>query len=195
MDFSSFPGARHQIPKGDFLWQEGEDSNWVAYLEQGELEVVRYSLEGEAAVLNVLKPGQLLGEMSALDGSKHSATVRTKTAVAVRRCTTEQFIVWLRGEDRWLELVSSLCRRLRGLSDRFLENSLESVRTRLIRTILADAVDGHLQSTHQEMAERLGTTRESVSKALGELSKSGWLEVKRGRITVLKPGELQELIQ
>ena len=64
MDFSSFPGARHNILKGDFLWQEGEASSWVAYLETGELEVVRYSLEGEAAVQAVHGP--------ALDAAKNA---------------------------------------------------------------------------------------------------------------------------
>ncbi len=195
MDYSDFPGSIWKPKKGDFLWQEGEPSLWVGYLETGEVEVVRYSLDGEAAILNVVKPGQLLGEMSALDGACHSASVRARNQVQLRRCSTEEFIHWLRQGDRWLQLVRSLSVRLRALSNRFLENSLESVRTRLIRTLLElSTTCTVVEITHQELAERLGTTRESVSKSIGELVKLKMVQSKRGRLEILDRESLSQFV-
>ena len=190
---NELPGHSVQLQKGEFLWQEGSPPDWVALLESGELEVVRYSLDGECAILNVLTSGQLLGEMSALDGSAHSASVRARTACQVRRCATDEFLRWVRENDRWRELLKGQARRLRDLSSRFVENSLESVRTRLIRLLL-DGQSDTLGVTHQELAERLGTTRESVSKALGELSKQGLLQLSRGKIHLRSRAQLQALI-
>jgi CRP/FNR family cyclic AMP-dependent transcriptional regulator len=195
VDYSDFPGAVWKPKKGEFLWQEGEASLWVGYLEAGEVEVVRYSMDGEAAILNVVKPGQLLGEMSALDGACHSASVRARGNVQLKRCTTEDFIHWLRQGDRWLQLVRSLSARLRALSNRFLENSLESVRTRLIRCLLElSTASPTVEITHQELAERLGTTRESVSKSIGELVKLKLIQSKRGRLEILERQSLSELV-
>lgn len=184
----TFPGFSVSLSKGDFLWQEGEPSDWVALLEEGELEVVRYSLDGECAILNVVGSGQLLGEMSALDGSPHSATVRARTACKIKRCTVDDFTRWAHQDGRWKVLLVGQSKRLRDLSAKFVENSLESVRTRLIRALLEYKEDV-LTVTHQEFAERLGTTRESISKSLGEISKQGLLKLSRGKITILdRPG-------
>ena len=188
----TFPGYSVAPNKGDFLWQEGEPSDWVALLEEGELEIVRYSLDGECAILNVLSGGQLLGEMSALDGSPHSATVRARTLCRIKRCTVDDFTRWAHEEGRWKVLLAGQSKRLRDLSSKFLENSLESVRTRLIRALLEFRQD-LLTVTHQEFAERLGTTRESVSKSLGELSKQGLLRLSRGKITITDREGLQSL--
>lgn len=195
MDYSDFPGVVWKPKKGEFLWQEGEASLWVGYLETGEVEVVRYSMDGEAAILNVVKPGQLLGEMSALDGACHSASVRARNNVQLKRCTTDDFIHWLRQGDRWLQLVRALSARLRALSNRFLENSLESVRTRLVRCLLElSTASATVEITHQELAERLGTTRESVSKSIGDLVKLKLIQSKRGRLEILERQSLSELI-
>ncbi|CAN0398493.1 unnamed protein product [Phaeothamnion confervicola] len=188
----TFPGSSSTLEKGAFLWHEGEASTWVALLEKGELEVLRYSADGECAILNVIKTPQLLGEMSALDGSTHSASVRARTSCVIKRCATEDFVEWAQSEGRWRVLMAEQSKRLRALSARYVENSLDSVRTRLIRTLL-DESEGFLAVTHQQLAERLGTTRESVSKSLGELSRAGLVSVTRGRISVLDSGALRAI--
>lgn len=188
----TFPGSPFILEKGAYLWHEGEASIWVALLEKGELEVLRYSADGECAILNVIKTTQLLGEMSALDGSPHSASVRARTVCHMKRCSTEDFGDWAQAEGRWRVLIAEQSKRLRDLSTRYVENSLDSVRTRLIRALLAEN-EGFLATTHQQLAERLGTTRESVSKSLGELSRAGLVRVTRGKISILDSARLQSV--
>ena len=185
-----FPGQSVELLRGQVLWNEGDASDFVVFIEEGNLEVVRYSADGECAILNVLKPGEWLGEMSCLDGQPHSATVRSRAGGRIRRVLKSEFVQWVHGDpQRWQALLHKQSERLRRLTGRFVENSLESVRRRLVRRLLESGTS-EIAVTHQELAEELGTTRESVSKALGELSRAGLVKGRRGKIEILNRAAL-----
>jgi CRP-like cAMP-binding protein len=167
----------------------------VVWVDQGVLEVVQHSLQGEDAVLNRLGVGELAGEMSCLDGQPHSATLRAAGPVTVRVMDRQHFLHWLREHpDRWEKLIHRQSQRIRGLSARLAEVSFDPVQLRLARFLIGQAEDT-LTITQQQLAEYLAATRESVSKALGALGRQGWVRTSRGKIHLLDRACLDQLVK
>lgn len=183
-----------QLAAGEVLWEAGEASQFVARVEEGILEVVQHSLQGEDAVLNRLGPGELAGEMSCLDGQPHSATLRASGPARVAILDRQQFLQWLRQQpERWEELLQRQSQRIRGLSARLAEVSFDPVQLRLARFLLSQEQQC-LHITQQQLGEYLAATRESVSKALGAMSRQGWVVTRRGVIQILDRESLRRVI-
>ncbi|MBT9581757.1 Crp/Fnr family transcriptional regulator [bacterium] len=184
-----------RLSAGEVLWEAGEPSHFVVWVDEGILEVVQHSLQGEDAVLNRLGPGELAGEMSCLDGQPHSATLRAAGPVKVRVMERQHFLHWLREHpDRWEKLIHRQSQRIRGLSARLAEVSFDPVQLRLARFLLSHSEEV-LQITQQQLAEYVAATRESVSKALSAMGRQGWVRTSRGKIHILDRASLDSLIK
>lgn len=183
-----------KVNPGEILWEAGEASTFVVWVEEGILEVVQHSLQGEDAVLNRLGTGELAGEMSCIDGHPHSATLRAAGTALVRVMDRQAFLDWLREHpDRLEKLFLRQSQRIRSLSARLAEVSFDPVQLRLARFLLAQP-DREQAITQQQLAEYLAATRESVSKALSTMGKNGWVKTGRGKLTVLNRPALQQLV-
>lgn len=186
---------RRKLAAGEIIWEAGEPSNFVLWVEEGVLEVVQHSLQGEDAVLNRLTPGELAGEMSCLDGQPHSATLRAAGAASIRTLDRQGFLHWLKEHpERWQMLLLRQSQRIRGLSARLAEVSFEPVQLRLARFLLQQPTSS-IEITQQQLAEYLAATRESVSKALSALSRQGWVQTRRGRIEVIQREPLEQMLR
>ncbi|MBX3171648.1 MAG: Crp/Fnr family transcriptional regulator [Candidatus Eremiobacteraeota bacterium] len=183
-----------KLNAGDILWEAGEASTFVVWVEEGILEVVQHSLQGEDAVLNRLGVGELAGEMSCLDGNPHSATLRAAGPVVVRVMDRQAFLEWLREHPERIEkLFHRQSQRIRGLSARLAEVSFDPVQLRLARFLLTQN-SAEWTITQQQLAEYLAATRESVSKALSAFGRSGWVKTGRGKLAVLDRQALEQLV-
>lgn len=184
-----------KLSAGEILWEAGDPSTFVVWVEEGILEVVQHSLQGEDAVLNRLGVGELAGEMSCLDGQPHSATLRAAGPVRVKIMDRQAFLIWLREHpERWEKLIHRQSQRIRGLSKRLAEVSFDPVQLRLARFLLAQS-ENDIIMTQQQLAEYLAATRESVSKALSSMGRQGWVKTSRGKIHVLNRPALVQLMQ
>lgn len=187
-------GTMRKLNAGDILWEAGEASTFVVWVEEGILEVVQHSLQGEDAVLNRLGVGELAGEMSCLDGNPHSATLRAAGPVVVRVMDRQAFLEWLREHPERIEkLFHRQSQRIRGLSARLAEVSFDPVQLRLARFLLTQN-SAEWTITQQQLAEYLAATRESVSKALSAFGRSGWVKTGRGKLAVLDRQALEQLV-
>lgn len=187
-------GATRRLAAGEVLWAAGEVGNFAIWVEQGILEVVQHSLQGEDAVINRIGQGEIAGEMSCLDGQPHSATLRAAGPVVVRVLERSQFLDWLRAYPDHLEsLLHRQAQRIRHLSARLAEVSFDPVQLRLARFLLSQD-GGQLSITQQQLAEYLAATRESVSKALSVFGKNGWVKTARGKIYILNSDALENLL-
>jgi CRP-like cAMP-binding protein len=89
----------------------------VALVLEGELEIVQESPTGEVVVVNVVRAGEWLGEMSCLDGRPHSATVRSRGVSVVQRLSAAEFRAWLQEDpQRWSVLFDRQSQRVRSLT-------------------------------------------------------------------------------
>jgi len=188
-------GRRRRFQSGDTLFHEGDASDWLALLLEGRVKVSYFTEDGREIVLAVRDPGDLLGELSALDGKPRSATVTAMEPVELLTMTADEFNRFLEAHPRVaVALIVALVRRLRETDVRLVEfgayDSVGRVARRLIE--LAEKWgrpdDGGIIITvplsQQELAGWTGSSRESVAKALQMLRSLGWVETERRRLVV-----------
>lgn len=110
-------GHELQLPSGTEMWRAGCVAEKVLWVTEGELEVVRQVPGQPEVVINRLKPGELAGELSSLDGSPHSATVRAARDSRVLVLDCSQFRLLLRRHPGLLDRVlQGMVSRIRSLS-------------------------------------------------------------------------------
>jgi CRP-like cAMP-binding protein len=186
-------GRRRLYRKGSVIFSEGDRSEWVAYLVKGSVKASCFAADGRETVMNVVGAGELLGDLSAIDGEPRSASV-----VAMEN--TEAVVVQAPDFARFLEehpvatvaLLRSVTHRLRLSDRRRAEFGSLDVVSRLARLILelADLYgtgngDIGVALTQEEIAGWTGASREAVVKALRQLRDRGWIETARRQILIV----------
>jgi CRP-like cAMP-binding protein len=192
---SEWPGREKTLEAGSILWNQDDEAGYGAYLMGGVLGVEKVSMSGDRVVFTELQRGAVLGEMSCLDGRPHSATVKALASSVVRVFSAQEFEAYL--ADRPHELKRLLVKqneRLRALTEKLLRVGTQSVHQRLAYW-LCERGNDRVGITHHELAAQLATTRESVSKAIGHLRRSGLVSSGRGYIEVKDPVALAELLE
>lgn len=191
-------GTELRIAGGEILWQAGDEGAFAVLLLEGTLEVVSETENGEVLVLRTLQPGALLGEMSSLEGGVHSATVRAATASRARRIPAAALREQVFSSSELSRAVFGLmAERLRALSRQMSVLAFDGVAQRVARYLLERAVAGEprLRVTHQDIGERVAATRESVTKALGLLARSGAVKLRRGEVEICDAETLRDLAE
>jgi len=181
---------------GQVIYLEGEPATAVFVLESGWVKATRISPDGREQALSVLQPMDIFGDVAVFSGTPYPGTV-----VAL-----EDVDVWTIDGGALRELVARFPQLasavLRHLAQRVLyfielveDLSLRSVEARLASTLLRNAqtVEGELivprrqWTTFDEMATRLGTVRDVLSRALHTLEDERLLKVERHQIVLLDP--------
>ena len=164
------------------------------FLQRGQLLVRALSRSGIEVAFRVMDPGDCFGEFAAIDGLPRSASVETITQVSLARLPRERFLVLMRSEpDFAMAIAEMLTRRARSMSAQLYEMATlklgDRLRLELRRLALAQGfVSGEAlinpAPTHQALAARLATTRETVSRELSRLAHTGIITCGRQRIII-----------
>ncbi|MEK8051963.1 Crp/Fnr family transcriptional regulator [Ideonella sp. DXS22W] len=187
-------GETRRYRKGTLLIQEGDHGDTLFIILSGRLRAFSAGDNDREITYGVYGPGEYLGEMS-LDGGPRSAsviTLETTTCSVVSRRTLERFIS--ERPEFAFELLAKVIRRARAATLNARQLALNDVYGRL-RLLLAEVStphdDGHRivteRLTHQEMAHRLGCSREMVSRLMKDLERGGYTTLQDSRIHILKP--------
>ncbi len=192
-EWSHLGRVRH-LQAGEILWTQDDPAGHGAFLVEGVLGVEKVSFDGDRVVFTELQPGALLGEMSCLDGEPHSATVKALTDSKIRIFTAREVNEQLDRNPRQLkQLLLKQNQRLRALTEKLLRVGTQSVHKRLAYW-LCERGTGPIAITHHELAAQLATTRESVSKSLGQFRRQKFVRSGRGSVEVLDPVGLAKLV-
>lgn len=188
-------GRRRRFPRGSTLFNEGERSDRVVILLAGRVKVSYFTENGKEVVLAVRSSGDILGELSALDGEPRSATATALESVEALVLTVGQFRDVLCAHPRMaLGLLEMLSRRLRDADRKRVEfgayDSVGRVARRLVE--LADdfgvpdrgGVRITLSLSQEELAGWVGASRKAVGNALHWLRGRGLVETRRRSITI-----------
>ncbi len=178
------------------LFNEGERSDRVVVLLSGQVKVSYYTGDGREVMLAVRGAGDLLGDLSVLDGEPVSASVTALEPVEALSLTAEQFKGYVQDHPRVaLVLLEMLSKRLRDADRKRIEfaayDSVGRVARRLVELAerfgeaAGDGLKINVPLSQQELAGWVGASREAVSKALHVLRRRGWIETARRGITVL----------
>lgn len=162
---------------GDTIVREAEPGDQFFVIAQGEVKVFVDSPDGREVVLTHLKAGEFFGEMALLDGQARSASVAALTESEIVALSREDFLAALAGDFALTRrILQALSARLRRSNEVIESLALQDVGGRLARYLvrLSDAsgqqpVDGYYavhRPTHQEIANSIGATRETVTRML-----------------------------
>lgn len=184
-------GVVRSYPKNTILFQEGDASDQIFVLLEGKLKVFLADSDGKEIVVDMLSPRQYFGEM-ALDGESRSASVMTIVASKLAVIQRDDFKAFLaQNSDAAFALIVTLIRRARNLTRTIGNLALLDVYGRVARLLIDNATEesGQLVVTEKmsqhEIAQRIGSSREMVSRILGDLKVGGYITMD-GRKMVIK---------
>lgn len=189
-------------PSGSPLFFEGDASDEALVVVHGHVKVTGVAEDGREVLLAVRGPGDILGEMSLLDGKPRSATARAVDDVRAVHLSRTEFEGFLERHPRLaVTLLQTLAGRLRDADVKRLEYAGLTTEQRLARRILEladsyglDTPDGTLIDvplSQEEIAGWVGATRESVARALRTLRDSGCVLTRRRRLVIVDRDTLE----
>lgn len=175
----------------DELIREGEVSDAIYILVSGEVKVYTRDERGRQLIYNVLQPGEFFGEMF-LDGGPRSASAKAISQVQCAVVGPEEFRDFMKAYPEFSEcLVIKLIARVRHATEQTRSLAFSGVYERTVDLLNRLAVDEGairlipVDLTQQEMADRVGATREMVNHILRDLSRGGFLDRDDQRRTVI----------
>lgn len=188
-------GVVRSYPKKAVLINEGEKGDSLFVLMKGSAKVFSMDEEGREITYSTIQAGDYFGEMS-LDGGPRSASVITleqSTCSVVSRAGVEAHLV--EHPEFAMNIVVQVIRRARAATEAARNMALLDVYGRLVSVL--EKYDGPRTQndddsvtldavTHQEIASRVGASREMVSRLLKDLERGGYVKMGTKRITLLK---------
>jgi CRP/FNR family transcriptional regulator, cyclic AMP receptor protein len=185
-------GVVRTFPRNSVLINEGDRGDALYVILSGRVKVYSSNEAGREFVIDFQGPGEYVGEMM-LDGEPRSASVMTvepTTCAVVNRAQFREFI--LAHPDFALHLIERLIHRVRVTTGNLKSLALSDVYGRLARLLnaLAHDVGGRQvvpeKLTQQEIADRVGASRDMVGKLMKDLTAGGYLAVEDRTITLLR---------
>jgi len=187
-----------KYPKNAVIINEGDVSNSLYVIASGSVKIFLTDDRGKEVTLNVQGEGEFLGELALLDSQPRSASVQTLEPcefIVISKHSFDQCL--LSNPAMALKMMSALTKRVRILTDNVKNLALTGVYGRVVH-VLNKAVtlqEGILQTDrkmpHHDIASRVGSSREMVSRVMKELADNGYIETRSGRVILLR--ELPEV--
>ena len=192
-------------PKGSTLYVEGEKARGVYILCSGRVKLTTSSAEGRNLILRTVEAGEVVGASAVVSNRPYETTAETIEPCQVNFIRNEDFLAMIQGSKE------SMMATAHQLSSDYFEAQRE-VRTfglarttgeKLSRLILDWCEHGEKTSkgirlkvllTHEEIAQMIGTTRETVTRLLSELKRQKVIEVKGSTFFVAAPESLEAAV-
>lgn len=170
-------GLSRSYRRGVVLIEEGSVGDNLYLIVSGSLRAFSSDTRGREITYGVYGPGEYVGEMS-LDGGPRSASVITEEGCRLVLVTRASLLTHISEHPEFaFELLTKVIRRARAATLSTKQLALNDVYGRLKSLVDASTGDGrHLELTHQGMAQRLGCSREMVSKLVKDLELGGYLK-------------------
>jgi CRP-like cAMP-binding protein len=181
---------------------EQEPTTDVFFILSGVVRSTSYTSAGREVIFNEFGAGEIFGEFSAVDGLPRASSVVAMADCRVARMTRDKFLQMLSGNGKIaVRLIELLVAKNRSMSERIFEVSALAVRERVRRELLRLAKDGEEfrngivirpAPTHYEIAARIGSHREAVTREFNRLEADGIVEVRRRQLRIVDIKRLQE---
>lgn len=192
-------------PSDHIFYRPDSHSTHLFFLQSGDVQVYKTSTEGRVLKLAVLKPVTVFGEMFLLDQSPHNTFARSVTACLVGTMEHEAFLAVLGTYPTVSQhLMQIMGRRLRDMENKLVDIAFKSVSQRLAKALLdlsgVPSAPGRvvvppvvIRHTHQQLAEVIGSYRETVTRTIGEFRENGLIRVEDDVIYLTNLAKLHRL--
>ncbi|RED51068.1 Crp/Fnr family transcriptional regulator [Aestuariispira insulae] len=181
------------------------DSRDVYFITRGRARVVNYSASGREISFDDIGDGAVFGELAAIDGEPRSANVVALTQTTVATLSPKAFHEVLEEcPSVAMSLMQRLAHIIRISVDRIMDLSTLGAHNRVYAELLRLARDRRIDNNqaeitpvpiHSDIASRVSTTRETVARVFGELTKKGLVERKGNTLVVTDMDRLQEMVE
>ncbi len=187
------------IKRREFAYLAGERADKVYLLKEGRIKVGRLSEEGRELTIDILGPGDIFGELTLAgeDVREASAVALEDSYIcAIDRADFEDYMS--KRPYLSLAITKMLGRRLRKMENRLEHMIFQDVRSRLLSTLkelareYAVPIEGGtkitVNLTHQELANLIGATRETVTLELNNLRRNGYIRIDGRELILVSKG-------
>jgi CRP/FNR family cyclic AMP-dependent transcriptional regulator len=197
-------GAQTEVPTGTRLFAEDERSDTVFVLCSGQVKLSCTSRDGKTLILKIAMPGDVLGLSAAISGTPHEVTAITVEPTQIKSIPRADFLAFLEKHGE-----ASLH------SAKLLSGDYKTALVDARRLALSTSAPGRLASvmlewgratscgkpemkfnmrlTHEELADMIGSSRETVTRALNRFKKEKLIEIHGVSVLILSPEKLELL--
>jgi CRP/FNR family transcriptional regulator len=197
-------GVPTHVPNGARLFGEAEPGNTVYVVCSGQVKLSCTSKEGKTLILKIAMPGDVLGLSAVITGSRYEVTAETMEPTQIKSIPRNDFLAFLQKHGE-VSLNSA----------KLLSNEYKDAFVDARRLALSTSASGRLASvmlewgraascgkpemkfnmrlTHEELADMIGSTRETVTRALSRFKKERIIEIHGVSILILAPEKLEML--
>ena len=188
------------VPRGRVFYEPEDVSQVLFLIREGRVQIYRISPEGKKLVIATLGPGALFGEMALLGQQMHNAFAEALDDCRIfvmSRADLERLI--LNQPAVGQRVLETTGKRLRDAEKRLEDMAFKSIPARLASLLLRMSAeqgsDEVVGMTHQDLAETVGTYRETATQVLNDMKADGLIEIGRKRIKILDKARLEVLAQ
>jgi CRP/FNR family transcriptional regulator, cyclic AMP receptor protein len=194
--------AKHAtLKRGASICSKGDPGNSLIAVVSGTVKISVSSPDGRSAILNLIGPGEIVGEVAVLDGQARTADVTANTNCEIFVIDRREFLPFVRSQPALaMKFIELLCARLRWTSDQVEQVILQDLPGRLASALIRLTEKHKLAQggrtiaiTQQEISEMVGMARESINKQLRAWAARNWVRLEHGAIVVLDAEPLQAL--
>jgi len=190
--------------KDQMVLDEDDSSTDIFFVIDGSVSAKGYSLNGKEVTYTFIRNGEMFGEFAAIDNQARSASIHALENAVIARMSSGDFKSVLHTYPSvGVCFAEHLVQKLRYLTQRIFEFSTMSVSYRLQAELLRYCLDSGIEGntariepapTHYEIAARISTHREAVSRQLSMLEASGIVAASRKSIIVLDVSRLRNIV-
>jgi CRP-like cAMP-binding protein len=186
-----------EYERGDVLFWEGDPCAGLHIIESGSVKLYRVSPQGRQYIIAVLTEGATCNEVPAFDGGANPVNVEALETTRVWLVDAHTLRELVKSNPEFaLKILSKFGQNLRNLVGKVSEMAFYQVTHRLARLITEmPAEESRPHWTQEQLAARLGTVREVVSRSLKELEKSGAIRIEDRRIQIADDAVLRQWTQ
>lgn len=188
------------VPKGRVFYRPEEPGEVLFILKEGRVQLYRISPEGKKLVITTLGPHTLFGEMALLGTKMHNTfaeAIEDCLICVMSRTDLERLI--LNKPQVALRILEITGKRLREAEERLENMAFKGIPARLASLLLRLAEEQESETiaglTHQDLAESVGTYRETATQVLNDLKTGGFIDIGRKRIIILDREGLEEVAE
>jgi CRP/FNR family transcriptional regulator, cyclic AMP receptor protein len=199
-------GVHQMLPARAKLFSEGQVPRGVAVLCSGRVKLTRSSEDGKIFLVRIAKPGDALGLSAVLGGTPYEVTAKAMEPVQMKTFQRDEFLHFLdhhvEGNQHAAESLNNEYRAaLLDACRLALSNSIAGRVAHLLLQLASEAgtmensqPEVYLPLSHEDLAAKLGTTRESVTRVLNDLKRRGVLAISGTRARILRKYALEALV-
>ncbi len=193
-----------EVGAGTLFYSPLDPTEVLFILKAGRVRLYHLSPDGKALTTAILESGTIFGEMALLGQGLSGSYAEALTPCVLCLMSRADVITLLLGDPRIaLRITEMLGRRLIDAEQRWSESTFQSLPQRMAGLLLRLAQEPRVRLfgtgapevryTHEQLAEMIGTYRETATKILNDFRAAGWVELRRGKIVILDREALQHV--